>query len=118
MKTLFIRRWSGCTVGLLFLILVSASAFAQFEKGAIGGTVTDSTGALVVGAEVKATSVNTGVVRTTVTNDAGIFTLSNLTPDSYDVSVTQKGFVTFKQALTISPGGRSTLDAKLEVGAT
>src|SRR5882757_4113300 len=78
MKTPFIRRWSGCTVGLLFSILFSASAFAQFEKGAIGGTVTDSSGALMVGAEVKATSVNTGVVRSTVTNDAGIFTLTEL----------------------------------------
>ena len=117
MKTLFIRRWTRCTVGLLFLTLL-ASAFAQFEKGAIGGTVTDSSGALMVGAEVKATSVNTGVIRTTVTNDSGIFTLTNLTPDSYEVTVAHKGFVTFKQTVAISPGGRSTLDAKLEVGGT
>ncbi len=99
------------------LLLLSISAFAQFEKGTISGVVTDASGAVVVGAEVKATSASTGVVRTATTNDSGIYTLSNLTPGTYEVTVTQKGFGTYKQSVAVAPGGRSEIDAKLEAKA-
>jgi len=102
---------------LALLMTLSLTAFAQFEKSTISGTVTDATGAALVGAEVKATSVNTGAVRAATTNDSGLFTLSNMAPDTYEVTVSQKGFAEFKQSLTVSPGGHSTVDAKLEVRA-
>jgi outer membrane receptor protein involved in Fe transport len=103
---------------LALLMIFSLSAFAQFEKATISGTVTDTTGAAVVGAEVKATSVNTGTVRTATTNDSGLFTLTNMAPDTYEVTASHAGFAEFKQSLTVSPGGHSTIDAKLEVRAT
>src|SRR5258705_6447936 len=65
--------------------ILSVCAFAQFEKGTISGVVTDATGALVVGADVKATSASSGAVRTAVTNDSGIYTLSNLPPGTYEI---------------------------------
>ena len=46
------------------LTLISVWAFGQAESGAIDGIVTDKTGAVVVGAAVTATSVDTGLVRT------------------------------------------------------
>ena len=99
------------------LLIFSLGAFAQFEKGTISGAVTDATGALVVGAQVKATSASTGAVREAVTNDSGIFTITNLTPGTYEVTVAQKGFGTFKQSVALSPGGRAEVDAKLEAKA-
>jgi outer membrane receptor protein involved in Fe transport len=118
MKTIFAWKRSGFIVTLFVLVLIiSASAFAQFEKSTISGTVTDATGAVVPGAEVKVTSVNTGSVRTATTNESGLFTLSNMAPDTYEVTVSQKGFAAFKQSITVSPGGHSTIDPKLEVKA-
>lgn len=115
METILTWKTSRWLYTLCCVVLASTCALAQFEKGAIGGTVTDATGAVVVGAEVKATSVNNGAVRTTTTNDAGIFTLSSLTPDTYEVTITQKGFAAYKQSVAVTPGGRSALDAKLDV---
>ena len=49
------------------LALFSVWAFGQAETGLINGTVTDKTGAVVVGATVTATSTDTGLVRSTTT---------------------------------------------------
>lgn len=99
---------------VVVIAMLSIAALAQFEKGTVGGIVTDASGAVVVGAEVSATSASTNAVRTATTNEAGIYTISNLPPDTYQVTVTQKGFGVFKQSVAVSPGGRAAMDVKLE----
>ena len=56
---------------LIAFVLISVSAFAQTETGRISGTVTDPQGAVVPGVTVNATSVGTGVVRSTVSDAIG-----------------------------------------------
>src|ERR1700677_1863376 len=64
--------------------LVLKQAFAQSSTtGAIGGTVTDSGGALLPNAQVKVTSVETQEVRTAKTNSSGEYTVPNLQPGIY-----------------------------------
>ena len=65
--------------------------------GAISGTVTDSSGAVVGGATVTATLVdqNTSTVRTTT--GAGDYSITPLTPGNYTLTVAAKGFETFVQ---------------------
>jgi hypothetical protein len=89
--------------GLLLLLtatalLWSASASAQLSgKGEIKGVVTDSTGAMVPGATVTATSTTQGTKATATTSSSGDFDLSPLNPDIYRVTVAAKGFQTVTQ---------------------
>jgi hypothetical protein len=65
--------------------------------GAITGTVTDSSGAVVAKATVTATDVATGVATSRPTTSSGSYAISPLTPGTYTVSVTAKGFKTYTQ---------------------
>src|SRR6266568_2917714 len=73
-------------------LFVSAPLFAQKFTGTLTGTVTDQSGAVVAGATVKVTSPTNGATRTTTTNAEGSFTLPELNPDAYDISVSKAGF--------------------------
>ncbi len=89
--------------GLLLLftaviVLCAGPATAQLAgKGEIKGVITDSSGAVVPGAVVTATSTTTGVKVSRTTSNSGDYELSPLNPDIYRVSVTAKGFQTLNQ---------------------
>src|ERR1700687_4928587 len=105
------------------VILALAGAFAgavlaQFEKGAISGTVKDSTGAVIIGAQISVVSVDTSATRTEVTDDSGFYTVTNLQPGLYEIKVSHPSFGEFKRRFELSPGARSTVDATLEVKGT
>jgi len=95
------------------LLLGSLPAFAQLEKGAISGTVTDPTRAVVQNATVTVSSPSTGQTRTVTTNETGAYTVSSLPPGTYDVKVKSKGFGEFSQQYSVAPGTRGTVDAQL-----
>ena len=101
----------------LCFALVTASAFAQDiqTKGSIGGTVTDTNGAAVPGATVK---VAGALGERTATSDSnGVFTVENLIPGSYTVTVSNKGFKTsVVSTVEVSVGKQSSLSIKLEAG--
>src|SRR5215217_1598505 len=99
---------------LALLIVISAiSAVAQNNKGAIVGTVKDPNDALVAKAQVKVTSAKTGEVRSTDTSDDGTYTVTNLEPGAYTVSVEGAGFqaVTI-EAVQVETNSRLPLDVK------
>jgi hypothetical protein len=104
----------------LFLVLaLTVAGYAQTFRGAINGTVTDPTGAVVAGAEVKATDVATAVAITTSTTSDGGFAFQDLPLGTYKVAVTASGFhpVTF-DGITVSAGGAYTLPVKLSLGSS
>jgi hypothetical protein len=83
---------------VLATFLTIATAVAQVGGGGtIQGTVTDPSGAVVTGAAVTATNVETGVETSRATNEAGFFVLSPLQPGEYTVTVTAPGFQTLTQ---------------------
>lgn len=101
--------------GLLFL---ATSVFAQGERGTLNGTVTDPTGAVVVGASVKATNVETAVETAAATTEAGVFRLPYLPPGSYRLNVSAPGFkVAVRENINLGVAQTLTLDFKLEVGS-
>jgi hypothetical protein len=86
--------------GLLVLLacaLLSSSRAQTSGDGSITGTVTDSTGAVVAGAIVTATSVSTNISTVRTTTSDGLYTIAPLLPGIYSVTVVAKGFKTYKQ---------------------
>src|SRR6266849_2040360 len=77
----------------------------QVIKGSISGTVTDSQGAIIAGAQVKAKNTETGQVSTTTSDSSGNFRLNLLPVGTYTVSVTQTGFKTAEEKLVIVNAG-------------
>jgi len=113
--------WKNSTKILLATLLVmafSVSAFAQFEKGTISGTITDSQKAVITGATVTATSVDTSASRSTTSDNLGGYVISNLEPGTYEVKVSKTGFGDFKQKFTVSPGVKTSVNASLSAQAT
>src|SRR6185503_3990934 len=89
-------RASPFLVSLTFLLLLSLDAFAQSQTtGCIEGNVRDQMGAVIVRAEVTATSLITREERKTKTNHNGDFVLPLLPPGSYRVSISANGFQEF-----------------------
>lgn len=101
---------------LLMLICV-AVVDAQTFRGAINGTVTDPSGAVVPNAQVKATEKATGVEHKTVTTSDGQFSFQDLKLGGYKVSVTAGGFAAYSaDNVEVSAGTIYTLQVKLTVG--
>ena len=97
----------------LLTFIFAVSAVAQNNKGAIVGTVKDPNDALVAKAQVKVTSLKTGEVRTTDTNDDGTFTVTNLEPGPYTVLVEASGFQSVTvEAVQVETNSRQPLDVK------
>jgi hypothetical protein len=86
-------------------------------QGALQGTVTDQTGALVRNATVTATDQASGVATTRVTSSAGLYIITPLSPDTYTVTVTANGFAVSKQENIVVNGMDVTgYNAKLAIG--
>lgn len=77
---------------LLLLAILCCSAFGQPNTGTMVGVVLDSSGASVLGAEVKLTSEQTGDIRTTLTTESGNFTIPGLRPGKYTLRASLAGF--------------------------
>src|SRR5258708_2595558 len=78
---------------LLGVILISSSAvFSQVETATVSGVVTDQSGAIVVGAEVRVTNADTNVTSTTTSNNSGVYLVTGLKPGRYRVHVAKDGF--------------------------
>src|ERR1700729_3335170 len=89
-------------VRCLALLFSAELALAQVGgTGSIEGTVTDPSGAAVVGADVTATNVATGSVTARKTTDAGFFVLPLLPAGEYTITVTATGFEALTQSHVI-----------------
>ena len=87
------RLFSGFSYFILF-VFIGAMAMAQTVTGAIGGSVTDPSGALIPNANVTATNQGTGGKSVTNTTGAGIYHFPGLPIGTYTVTVTAPGFAT------------------------
>jgi len=105
-------------LGFLLACLFMASVHAQGTvTGAIGGKVTDPNKAAVAGATVKVTSEATAKEYTATANESGVFSVPNLTPGEYTVSVQAGSFAPFKQRVIVEIGRETSLDVALSVQA-
>jgi hypothetical protein len=103
--------------GALILLLAAGAAWAQ-ATAQLSGTVRDESGAVLPGVSVTATQTDTGLVRTTVTDETGGYLLTNLPIGPYRLEVALQGFRTYVQTgLVLEVGGTPTVNAVLGVGA-
>ena len=79
----------------LLLLVAAAIAGAQSFTGRIVGTVSDSTGGVVPGAQVKATDVATNRTQTATANETGNYALSEMPRGEYLIEVSAPGFKQF-----------------------
>jgi len=102
------------------LILAVGSALAQSATtGALTGTITDASGAVIVGATVTATNVATGQSRSVATDTSGLYKISLLPPGNYSVKFSASGFKTVEvPSVTVDVTETVTVNRSLEVGAT
>jgi len=98
---------------------MASGAFAQDDRGTITGTVTDPSGAAVVGAKVSADNSATHNVVETLTTGTGNYTLPQLPVGIWDVTVEAVGFKTFRSLKnSIEVAQTIRVDVRLEVGAS
>src|SRR5215208_2175081 len=94
-NTMHALRPGLAILSLLLLTLHAAAVSGQTTFATITGSVTDSSGAVIRGAAISATNVETSVVTKTTTNDAGVYTVSQLREGPYLLSITAAGFREF-----------------------
>ena len=117
------RRFeAGVACALVCLALsawVEHKALAQTVFGTVAGTVTDTTGAVIAGAQVQAVEEGTGTTLQAVTTSAGDYHLPQVPIGTYDVNVTAPGFQTKKlTGIRVNLQVTTAVNVALEVGTT
>jgi hypothetical protein len=94
-------------------------AHAQVTGATLSGTITDPSGAAVVGATVSAKNTATGISKDVTSDSAGLYTLPNLEPSAYEIRVSATGFSTAVQSnLALAVGQQQQLNFAMKVGET
>lgn len=102
----------------LACLSLAISAYGQSNSGNIQGTVTDPSGAAVVGAKVTSRNLDTGVIASGDTTGAGLYSLPNLAPGNYSVAVEAAGMKKVTQeGVSVRTGSTVSLDIKMQLGA-
>jgi hypothetical protein len=102
---------------VIALLLVMMPANGQFFRGTIVGTVTDESGAIVVGADVKLLNQGTNAAEAVKTGADGAYTFPALLPGAYRVEVSSQGFKTQTISdIRLEVNQTARIDVKLAVG--
>ena len=102
---------------LAVLFLFNSAAFAQTATGTILGTVEDQSRAVIPGASVTVTNVDTGIRRTVVTDSAGRYHVPTLIPGNYEIQAQAAGFQTeLRKGVQLTVGSEIVIRLTLTVG--
>ena len=106
-------------IALLGFMIVSAlPLWAQISTGTINGTIHDSTGAVIGDADVTITNDATGVQRNTRSSGTGTYSLTEVPPGSYDLTVKKGGFnVASRRGIILTVNQTITADETLAAGS-
>jgi hypothetical protein len=106
------RIWIVC-VGLA---LVLGSPAAQAQESSIQGVVTDSSKAVIPGAEVTVTNLEVGISQIVLANNEGLYLAPLLKPGRYRISCRLTGFSSQETELRLELGQLARVDFQLKVG--
>jgi outer membrane receptor protein involved in Fe transport len=100
-------------------IVMAGQVRAQVAGATLSGTVNDPSGATVPNAQVAAKNTATGVTRTANTDSAGFYSIPNLLPGNYEITVTATGFSTVVQSnVELAVGAQQQLNVQMKLGET
>jgi hypothetical protein len=106
------------SAAILFLLMILAVTAQAQTTAEITGRITDVSSAVVPGTAVKVTNVDKKIDRTTASNEQGYYTVGNLDPGNYEVSVRVAGFkAVTRKGISLDVNQSVRLDFALEVGA-
>jgi hypothetical protein len=112
-------KLAGFVIALFGLLAISSGlAYGQAIDGNVVGTIVDSQGAAVAGADVTATNVATGVVATAKTNGAGEYRFDHLLIGTYRISAKMTGFKTISEQVDVQLNLTATRNLTLSPGST
>ena len=114
------RQFASCALVAVALTLACPrDGFAQITSATLSGDVKDETGSVVPGAAIEAKNLDTSLIRATVTDGNGRFTLPGLPPGPYEVHASLAGFAKVVQGgITLAVGQEAGLTLVLKVGGT
>ncbi len=102
---------------LICLVLFSLPANGQVAGGAITGTVSGESGSVMPGVNISAKEVTTGQSRSVTTNTAGLYNVPDLSPGSFEMTVSATGFQTqVWTSITVTGGVERILNVVLKAG--
>jgi hypothetical protein len=107
----------GLLCALVISLLMPCASYSQ-DTGYISGTVMDKSGAAVVGAELVLTNTAGSLTRNTTSNTDGAYVIPGLPGDTYNLSVSAKGFQKYTaQKIKLDVAEKARVDVQLTVGA-
>lgn len=114
-----ITRLTNCaSILVLAFVLFTCTRLLAAVTASISGTVTDPSGAVVVGATVTATNVETHIVTTQTTNEQGFYSFQALPLGNYTIDIEKSGFKSYRQTgLVLDVSSALVADAALQVGS-
>ena len=108
------RRWASMAAAAALAVLLATPVASAQESGAVGGTVTDTTGLVLPGVTVDARSADSDGVHSTTTDGGGAFAFADLPAGTYDLTFTLPGFRTaIRDGVVVGAGIAVTLDVEL-----
>jgi len=119
-----VKQFLGYSARLLalcacFLMITISARAQQTGQGTLSGVVSDSTGAILVGAHVSITNVSTNFTDERITNQTGYYEDSSLIPGTYRVMVSNPGFQNLnREGITVEAAAHVNLPLTLNPGST
>src|ERR1700733_10109690 len=104
-------------IAMMSVLLPGTLRAQSTTNGAISGTVTDPSGAVLPDITVNLKSVEKGFTLATKTNGQGFYQFPLLEPGTYTITISASSFKTLSATTTVSVGANAIINAKLEVGA-
>lgn len=114
----FRSAFATCLMAVGASLLLVSTALAQKDASSLGGTVKDSTGAVIAGANVTVLDLDRGTALTATTNSQGDYVVTPLKVGQYQITVEKQGFKkTVAGPITLQVQQRGVVDIRMELGA-
>ena len=91
----------------------TCSVFAQNDRGAIAGKITDQDGVAVLGALIEAKNSSSGAIYKATSSSSGNYKFEGLVPGAYEISIPYFGYLAARQNITVQAGQDLPLDIRV-----